>query len=127
MTFVPHTTFQRAWALCLVMALSTSYASATAPVDTPDPVAPPAQASAVQTQDADRAKVQEFLERANVKEKLQAMGVSGFWAQSRVDSLAPEEIHALAEKLEGMPAGGTLSQMDLVIVLLIAILVAIAL
>lgn len=127
MAFVPHPTLQRAVALCLVLALSSAHADSMAPVDTPEPVAAPAHAAAVQPQDTDRAKVQEFLERANVKEKLQAMGVSGFWAQSRVDSLTQEEIHALAEKIEGMPAGGALSQMDMVIVLLIAILVAIAL
>jgi hypothetical protein len=114
-----------AW--CLVLAVSASHASAMATVDTSDNVTAPVQAAPAQPQDTDRNKVQEFLERANVKEKLQAMGVTGFWAQSRVDSLTPEEIHALAEKIEGMPAGGTLSQMDLVIVLLIAILVAIAL
>ena len=61
------------------------------------------------------------------KEKLKALGVSGLWAQSRVDSLTEEEVHALAERIDAMPAGGALSQMDMVIVLLIAILVAILL
>jgi len=75
----------------------------------------------------DRAKVQSFVERATVKEKLEAMGVGGLVAKDRVAALSEQEVHALAERIDAMPAGGTLSQMDMVVILLIAILVAIAL
>ena len=75
----------------------------------------------------DRAKVQSFVERASVKEKLEAMGVAGLVAKDRVAALSEQEVHALAERIDAMPGGGTLSQMDLVIILLIAVLVAIAL
>ena len=75
----------------------------------------------------DRAKVKTFIERATVKEKLEAMGVSGLLAKDRVAALNEQEIHALAQRIDAMPAGGTLSQMDMVIILLIAILVAVAL
>lgn len=82
---------------------------------------------AAQTQtEQDRAKVQSFVERATVKEKLEAMGVEGLLAKDRVDALSEQEVHALAERIDAMPAGGTLSQMDMVVILLIAILVAIA-
>lgn len=74
----------------------------------------------------DQAKIQSFVERASVKEKLEALGVSGLIAQHRVSALTPQEAHALAERIDAMPAGGTLSQMDMVVILLIAILVAIA-
>lgn len=77
--------------------------------------------------DQDRAKVQSFVERATVKEKLEAMGVGGLLAKDRVAALNEQEIHALAQRIDAMPAGGTLSQMDMVIILLIAILVAVAL
>jgi hypothetical protein len=126
MSFVRRHLFQRAGALGLALAVSTSCWSTAAEPQLPD--TPPIQApSGEPSIDQDRAKVREFIERSNVKEKLQALGVSGFWAQSRVDSLSQEEVHALAQRIDGMPAGGTLSQMDLVIVLLIAILVAILL
>jgi hypothetical protein len=75
----------------------------------------------------DRAKVQDFVERANVKERLQAMGVSGIFANDRVAALTEEEVHALAQRIDGMPAGGALSNADLILILLIAILVAIVL
>jgi hypothetical protein len=111
--------------MCLTLALSAPAWSA-APDASLTPTAPAASEAGGQA-DHDRARVREFVTRANVKEKLEALGVSGFWAQSRVDSLTEEEVHALAERIDAMPAGGNLSQMDLVIVLLIAILVAILL
>lgn len=113
-------------ALCLLLSIaipSRSEPSANAITKTGPP---PAEATTPLVEQ-DRAKVREFVERANVKEKLKALGVSGLWAQSRVDSLTEEEVHALAERIDAMPAGGALSQMDMVIVLLIAILVAILL
>jgi hypothetical protein len=84
-------------------------------------------AMSVQNQaEQDRAKVQSFVDRANVKERLLAMGVSGVAAKDRVASLSEQEVHALAQRIDSMPAGGTLTSMDLVLILLIAILVAIA-
>ena len=73
----------------------------------------------------DRAKVQSFLDRANVKERLMAMGVGGVLAKDRVAALSEEEVHALAQRIDSMPAGGNLSGNDLIIILLIVILVAI--
>jgi hypothetical protein len=55
------------------------------------------------------------------------MGVEGLLAKDRVAALSEQEVHALAERIDAMPAGGTLSQMDMVVILLIAILVAVAL
>lgn len=84
------------------------------------------QVAAQNQTDQERAKVQSFVERANVKERLQAMGVSGVLATDRVASLSEEEVHALAQRIDAMPAGGNLSNSDLILILLIAILVAIA-
>jgi len=82
----------------------------------------PAQA---QTQaEQDRAKVEAFMDRANVKERMQAMGVSGLVARDRVGSLTQEEVHALAQRIDTLPAGGALSDSDLILIVLIAVLVA---
>lgn len=75
----------------------------------------------------DRAKVQAFVDRADVKQRLQALGVSGLVAGDRVASLSDAEVHELAQRIDAMPAGGALSQNDLIIILLIAILVALVL
>jgi hypothetical protein len=83
------------------------------------------EAVSVQSQaEQDRAKVQSFVDRANVKERLQAMGVSGLVAKDRVASLTEQEVHALAQRIDSMPAGGALSNSDLILIVLIAILVA---
>src|SRR5690242_21817636 len=52
------------------------------------------------TIEADRAKVRAFLERADLRERLQAMGVSGLNAASRVDALTDDEVHALAGRID---------------------------
>jgi hypothetical protein len=82
-------------------------------------------ASAPSQAEQDRAKVQEFIERANVKEKLQAMGVGGLVAGDRVGSLTEQEVHALAQRIDAMPAGGALSNSDLILIVLIALLIAV--
>ena len=75
----------------------------------------------------DKAKIQSFLDRASVAEKLQGLGVNSLMAKDRVNALSEQEAHALAERIDAMPAGGNLSQMDIILILLIAILIAIAL
>ena len=84
-------------------------------------------APAASQADLDRAKVQQFLDRATVTEKLKAMGVDALNARSRVDSLTDEEVHALAQRIDAMPAGGALSQNDLILILLVALIVIVAL
>lgn len=84
-------------------------------------------ALATQTMQTDRAKVQAFLDRATVQDRLQAMDVPAALAKTRVDALTAEELASLAQRIDALPAGGALSGMDVVIILLVAILVAIAL
>lgn len=74
----------------------------------------------------EREKVQAFLDRADVKQRLQALGVAGLAATDRVAALTDEEVHTLAQKIDSMPAGGNLSNSDIIVILLVAILVAIA-
>lgn len=76
---------------------------------------------------ADRAKVEAFLERANVVEKMRAMGVDGIAAQERVAALSEEEAHALAQRIDSLPAGAALATTDIIIILLAVILLAIVL
>lgn len=97
-------------------------------------LAPTAQAGMIATDEivasqvaqSDRDKIDEFLNRASVQEKMQAMGVQAAFAEDRVDALTAEEAATLAQRIDALPAGGALDSMDVVIILLIAILVAIA-
>ena len=97
---------------------------------------PSAQAEIVSTDqltaqykiDAERAKIQTFLDRASVGEKMQTMGIDGLVAKDRVAALNDQEAHALAEKIDSLPTGGDFggfTNEQLIIVLLIVILVAI--
>lgn len=111
----------RSVAVILALALSTQ-----APLARADIVE--TEALGAQSQpDLDRAKVRSFMERADVKERLQALGVSGLVAGDRVASLTDAEVHAMAQRIDAMPAGGALTNQDWVIILLVAILVAILL
>jgi hypothetical protein len=71
----------------------------------------------------DRARVQAFLERADAREQLKAMGVDDLAARDRVAGLTDQEVHALAQKLETLPAGGDLSNNQVIAILLIVLLV----
>lgn len=96
-------------------------------------LSPTAQAAMVTTQDAlsaqqlqaDRDKVRNFLDRAAVKDKLQALGVDAVMAKGRVDALSDQEVQLLAQKIDSLPAGGALGTTDIILILLVAILVAI--
>lgn len=85
------------------------------------------EAASQESADSDRSKVQHFLEQATVKERLQAMGVDGIAASARVAALDQEEIHALAQRIDALPAGGNISTTEWILIVLIAILVVIAL
>src|SRR4051812_35291816 len=88
--------------LAVVLCVQTPFARADI-VDT-DALAAGSQA------ELERAKVQAFMERADVKQRLQAMGLSGLVAADRVASLSEAEVHALAQRIDSLPAGGALSQ-----------------
>jgi ABC-type branched-subunit amino acid transport system ATPase component len=71
----------------------------------------------------DRARVQTFLDRADAREQLRAMGVDDLAAKQRVAGLTDGEVHALAQKIESLPAGGDLSNKQVIAIVLIVILV----
>ena len=62
-------------------------------------------ANAAQTQQS-RARLQETLNRAEVKAALVARGVDPSQVQARVDSLTDEEARTLSGKIDQLPAGG---------------------
>jgi hypothetical protein len=77
--------------------------------------------------DAERGRIQAFLDQASVKERLAAMGVDGLAADGRVAALNEQEVHALAGRIDALPSGGNIgsfTDQQLIIVLLVAILVA---
>jgi hypothetical protein len=82
---------------------------------------------AEQASQHDRDKLQQFLNRADVQERLQAMDVPAIEARSRVDALTPAEAARLAQRIDALPTGGALSGSDVIIILLVALLVVLIL
>lgn len=99
-------------------------------------LAPSAGAELIQTDEAlaesqsqaqtDREKVRAFVDRATVTERLKALGVQEGLLKPRVDALTDDEAHMLAQRIDALPAGGALTDFQVIlIVILAAILVAV--
>jgi hypothetical protein len=73
--------------------------------------------------DQDRARIHSLLDRADIREKLQIMGVDARAVKQRVAGLTDSEAHDMARELDTLPAGGSLGSNDLIVVLLVVILV----
>ncbi len=55
---------------------------------------------------AERDKVRNFLDRAEVRSQMQALGVDANAARARVDALTDEEAQNLVSRIDQLPAGG---------------------
>ena len=53
--------------------------------------------------------------------------MDGLNATARVDAMTHEEVHALAQRIDAMPAGGALSDRDIIFILLISLLLVVVL
>ena len=74
----------------------------------------------------DRTVVEQFLARADVRHRMEQMGVSAGLTRQRVAALSYSEVASLASRIQSMPAAGTLGFQETVIILLVAILVVVA-
>jgi hypothetical protein len=86
------------------------------------------QLTARQNADAERARVQAFVERASAAGKLRALGVDAAIAKERIGALSDAEVHDLAARIDALPAGagiGGFTDEQVIIVLLLIILVAV--
>jgi hypothetical protein len=69
-----------------------------------------------------RESVRAFLDRKEIQSLLSAGGIDPGEAKKRVDSLSDAEVRQIADKIEQLPAGGSLS-ITLVYLAIIALLV----
>lgn len=103
-------------AVVLSVFLSLHGTTAMAGLVTTDQMSPQSQL------EADKIKIQTFIEREDVKDRLQAMGVLESMSKARVAAMTSEEVHAVAQKIDSMPAGGRARDSDLVLILVLLIL-----
>jgi hypothetical protein len=57
-------------------------------------------------QQIDRDRLRAFLDRAEVRDQLEALGVDSDIARARIDSLTNEEVANIVDRLDQLPAGG---------------------
>lgn len=79
-------------------------------------------AQAARNATADRAFVLETLRRAEVRAKMQELGVDPQAAEERVAALSDEEASILAQRIESAPAGGV-SVLGFLLVVFIVLLI----
>ncbi len=108
-------------AALVALALSAQVPLAQADIVDTDALATPSQV------ELERARIQSFMDRANVKERFQALGVDGVLARDRVAALSEAEVHALAQRIDGMPAGGALTTQDWILIGVVALLILVVL
>lgn len=94
-------------------------------------VSAPASAEIVSTEEvlprSDRERVQMFLDRAGVEDRLNALGVAPDLARKRVNAMTDKEVVVVAGRIDTLPAGGALDRTDWILILLLVILVLVLL
>jgi hypothetical protein len=91
---------------------------------------PSVYAGMIATPSPERARVLSLVERPEVAKELEKFGLTADQAKQRVNAMSEAEVASLSGKLGQLPAGGALSNQDLlliVIVVLLVIVLAIAL
>jgi hypothetical protein len=80
---------------------------------------------AINAQQATKAReqIKAMAQRPELADQLKALGVDADQAGKRVDAMTDAEVLALAGRLGDLPAGGRMSNNELVLVLVIIILV----
>ncbi|HWA36558.1 MAG TPA: PA2779 family protein [Burkholderiales bacterium] len=78
-------------------------------------------------QGAERNRLNTLLERPEVAQQLEKMGISAADARDRVAAMTDAEVASVAGKIDSAIAAGAMSNTDLIIVLLIVLLILIVL
>jgi hypothetical protein len=76
---------------------------------------------------SERERVTALLERPEVTQALEKMGIPQQDAKARVAAMSEAEVASLAGKLDALPAGGALSNQDFIIILIIILLIVVLL
>lgn len=86
---------------------------------------PQAHAGMISPEDSERERVKSMLERPEVAQELQKMGIAPQEARARVDAMNDAEVRSLAGRLDALPAGGQLSNQTLLLIIIIILLIII--
>lgn len=73
---------------------------------------------------SERERVKAMIERPEVAKELQKMGIAPADAEKRVQAMNDTELSQLAGRLDTLPAGGAITDQELLIIIIIVLLVA---
>ena len=76
---------------------------------------------------SDRERVKALLARPEVAKGLEKFGVKAEEASARVDAMTDEEVAQLAGKIDGLVAGGALTNDQLIVILLLVVILVLLL
>jgi hypothetical protein len=89
--------------------------------------APQVQAGMIATeaaaQEGERGRLNAMLERPEVAQQLEKMGIAAAEAKERVAAMTDAEVAAVAGRIDSAIAAGAMSNTDLIIVLLLVLLI----
>ena len=86
---------------------------------------PQAYAGMIATPSPERDRVNALIERPEVAQQLEKMGIAKADAKARVAAMTEEEVISLAGKLDALPAGGALGNQDFLFIIIVVLLVVI--
>jgi hypothetical protein len=89
--------------------------------------APQAYAEMIATGGAERERVMTLMERPEIAQALEKMGIPADQAKARVAAMSEAEVASLAGKLDALPAGGALSNQDFLFIIIVVLLIVILL
>jgi hypothetical protein len=78
---------------------------------------------AIGSVDAQRAKVQSFVARADVQSQLAALGVEATTVSERVNALTDDEAQQVAGRIDTLPAGGVGTEVALALILILLLFI----
>jgi hypothetical protein len=107
--------------LCGVLGLALIGTSARAELVGTEAVIAPAPTSEL------RESIKAQVQRPELAREFQALGIDPEQAQARVDAMTDAEVQTLVGQLDVLPAGGALSNDQLLIVILLVVIIAILL
>jgi hypothetical protein len=88
---------------------------------------PQANAGMIPTQGTERDRVMQLIERPEVAQQLEKMGIPAGQAKERVAAMTEAEVASLAGRLDSAIAGGALTNTDFLFIIVVILLVVVLL
>jgi hypothetical protein len=88
---------------------------------------PQANAGMIATQATERDRVMQLIERPEVAQQLEALGIPADQAKERVAAMTEAEVASLAGRLDSAIAGGALTNTDFLFIIVVILLVVVLL